>query len=75
MQQIRILKNVGSYKVDQRLTVANYVAQGMIMAGLAAKDDVPIEVEATKDEPETVQPEGKRRRHYRRRDMTADDSE
>ena len=71
MQQIRILKNVGIYKIDQRLTVANYVAQGMIMAGLAAKDE-PL-VETTKDEPETVHTDVKRKRHYRRREFTADD--
>ncbi len=60
--QLRVVKNIGTYVKNQRLTLGRYNARQLIALGIAVEDlsDAPS--------PEDDKP----KRRYRRRDLTAD---
>ena len=37
--QLRVVKDIGSYKYDQRLKMDNYYARQLIAAGIAVEDE------------------------------------
>jgi hypothetical protein len=59
--QLRVIKDIGAYKVDQRVAFDSFYARQLIAAGIAVEDV---------EEPPPA--EDKPRRRYRRRDLTAE---
>ena len=60
--QLRVIKDIGAYKVDERLEFDSFYARQLIAAGIAV-EDVEELPPADEDKP---------RRRYRRRDLTAE---
>ena len=76
MMQLRVVKNIGSFKLEQRLKMDNYYARQLIAAGIAVEDSndylgaqASLTAKAELSDEETDQ---KPKRRYRRRDLTAD---
>ena len=59
--QLRVIKDIGAYRVGQRLEDERFYARQLIAAGIAVE-------EAEESPPE----ETKQKRRYRRRDLTAE---
>ena len=59
--QLRVIKDIGAYRVGQRIETERFYARQLIAAGIAVEDaeESPPEDKATK-------------RRYRRRDLTAE---
>jgi hypothetical protein len=58
---LRVIKDIGSYKRDQRLKMDTFYARQLIAAGIAVEED-----EALAEEKQ------QKKRRYRRRDLTAE---
>jgi hypothetical protein len=59
--QLRVITNIGRYKVDQRLKMDTFYARQLIAAGIAVEEnETPAEEKQQK------------KRRYRRRDLTAE---